>query len=79
MARTDKALPTSPPVLATIPVAARLAGVGQRQLRRATRNGEIVTYMVGGWPRVRWADVVEWIEGQRVAPRGSSHSAKPGA
>ena len=37
-----------------------------RQLRRARARYEIATYQIGGWPRVRWSDVLEWIEGNRV-------------
>lgn len=50
----------------TIPRAARRAGLGVRQLRRAIRQGEFPVYRLGTWPRVRWVEVVQWISGQRV-------------
>ena len=54
------------PELLTLPAAARRAGVGVRQLRRAAKRGELPIYSVGTWPRVRWRDVLRWIGGQRV-------------
>ncbi len=56
------------PLLMTIPVAARRAGIGVRQLRRAVRFEEVEAVMVGSWPRVRWESVVRWIGSQRVRP-----------
>ncbi len=54
------------PELMTLPRAARRAGLGVRQLRRATGLGELSVYQVGSWPRVRWNDVLRWIEAQRA-------------
>ena len=54
------------PGLLTLPKAARRAGVGVRQLRRATGLGELSVYQVGRWPRVRWHDVLRWIKAQRA-------------
>ena len=54
--------------LITIPFAAQKAGIGVRLLRKATARGEITTFQIGAWPRVRWPDVLAWIERQR-APR----------
>ena len=54
------------PELMTLPEAARRAGLGVRQLRRATQVGEWAVYQVGGWPRVRWTEVLRWIEAQRA-------------
>ena len=62
------------PELLTLPRAARRAGLGTRQLRRATVLGELATYQVGKWPRVRWHDVVRWINAQRVPP--TSHAKR---
>jgi len=56
------------PMLMTIPRAARRAGIGVRQLRRAVRFEEVEAVMVGSWPRVRWESVVRWIGSQRVRP-----------
>ena len=58
-------------IFVTIPKAARRSGLGLRQFRRAIKAGELPAYDVGGWPRLRWLEVVEWIESQR---RGSSTS-----
>lgn len=48
--------------LLTLPSAARRAGVGLRQLRVARDRGELAVYRVGAWDRVRWADVLGWLE-----------------
>lgn len=60
------------PELLTIPRAAQRAGLGVRQLRRATKVGELDVYQVGNWPRVRWRDVLGWIEAHQVPP--TSHA-----
>ena len=62
------------PELLTLPRAARRAGLGTRQLRRATVLGELATYQVGKWPRVRWHEVVRWINARRVPP--TSHAKR---
>ena len=54
------------PLLMTIPGAARRAGIGVRQLRRAVRLEDVKAVMVGSWPRVHWESVVRWIGSQRV-------------
>jgi len=51
--------------LVTLPTAARRIGVGERQLRRALSRGELPFYQIGGWPRLRWLDVLSWVERQR--------------
>jgi len=51
--------------LTTMPRAARARNLGVRQIRRAVRAGELPVYSIGGWPRVRLADVDEWIESRR--------------
>ena len=56
------------PLLMTIPEAARRAGIGVRQLRRAVRLDEVDSVAIGGWPRVYWDSVVMWISRQRVRP-----------
>lgn len=61
------------PVLMTLPEAARRAGVGLRQIRRARDRGQLTLYQVGGWPRVRWREVLVWIECKR---RGVEHHRK---
>ncbi len=61
--------------LCTIPEAARRTGLGLRQLRRAIQAGEVSVYQIGSWPRVRWRDVVEWIERSRLADRRNRGSA----
>ena len=54
------------PELLTVPSAARRAGIGIHQLRGAIREGALPVYEVGSWPRVRWREVVRWIDAQRV-------------
>jgi hypothetical protein len=56
------------PLLMTIPTAARRAGIGVRQLRRAVQLNDVKAVMVGSWPRVYWDSVVGWLYGQRVRP-----------
>ncbi len=49
----------------TLPEASRRTGIGLRQFRRAIESDELPVYDVGGWPRLRRLEVVEWIESQR--------------
>ncbi len=51
--------------LMTIPEAARRSGLGLRQFRRAIESGELPVFDVGDWPRVRWSDVLAWVEGTK--------------
>ena len=60
--------PEQPVELLTLPSAAKRVGVGLRQLRRARDHGELKTYRIGGWNRVRWQDVLNWLEGCRQDP-----------
>jgi excisionase family DNA binding protein len=53
--------------LLTIPDAARRLGIGRRQLDRAISTGRIAVYDLGAWPRLRWREVLAWIEGMRRA------------
>ena len=62
------------PLLLTIPRAAKRLGVGRRQIRRAIVNGEISLVPVGGWNRVRWSEVVDWVERLRIRPTASTRS-----
>jgi hypothetical protein len=41
--------------------AAREAGVSLRQLRRAMDRGDVPAWVIGGWTRVRPADVSAWL------------------
>jgi excisionase family DNA binding protein len=54
----------------TIPEAARRSGLGLRQFRRAIATGDLPVYDVGGWPRVRWREVLEWIDASRRVDGG---------
>ena len=54
------------PELLTRPRAARRAGVGLRQILAACASGDVPTYRIGGWPRVRWDEIQSWINAQRV-------------
>ena len=61
--------------LCTVPEAARRAGVGLRQIRRAIDSGEIEVYEVGGWPRLRYRSVQEFIERRRrPRPQGTERT-----
>lgn len=55
--------------LCTIPEAARRSGLGLRQLRRAIQSEEVSVYQIGGWPRLRWSDVLAWVESRRRPTR----------
>ena len=58
----------------TVPEAARRTGIGLRQFKRAIDDGEIALFEFGSWPRVRWADVLGWIERQRVRRSANNDS-----
>ena len=60
--------------LVTIPEAARLTGLGHRQLRRAVAHGDLEVFDIGGWPRVRWQDVLAWIEATRRDTRAAAEA-----
>ena len=49
----------------TTPEAQRRTGIGLRQFRRAIESGELPVYDVGGWPRLRWDEVRQWLDGKR--------------
>jgi hypothetical protein len=49
----------------TIPEAQRRTGIGRRQFTKAAKSGYLAVYDLGSWPRVRWTDVVAWIQRQR--------------
>jgi hypothetical protein len=53
--------PLRPESLVTRPEVARRLKVGLRQIRRAP----LPLYHVGGWTRVRWGDVLAWLEATR--------------
>ena len=53
--------------LLTLPGAARRAGIGVRHVRRAVADGDLPIYRVGSWPRVRWCEVVRWIDGLQAS------------
>ena len=56
------------PELTTIPRASRRLGVGVRQLRRAIDDGQLTLYRIGGWPRLRWSEILAWIESTKRPP-----------
>ena len=58
--------------LVTLPEAQRRTGLGRRQFRRAIADGSLEVYDLGGWPRLRWSDVVAWIESSRRSPAARS-------
>ncbi len=52
--------------LVTVREAARHHGIYPRQLWRSIRDGSLPAYQIGGWQRVRLADVEAWLETRRV-------------
>jgi excisionase family DNA binding protein len=52
--------------LVTVREAARHHGIYPRQLWRSIRDGSLPAYQIGGWQRVRLADVDAWLETRRV-------------
>ena len=56
-------------VLVTVPEAARRTGLGLRQFRRAIADGTLDVFDVGGWPRIKWQDVLSFIEAHRRPSR----------
>ncbi len=52
--------------LLTLPGARRESGLSLRQIRRGSADGELPVYQIGGWARVRWGDLLDWIERKRV-------------
>ena len=57
--------------LVTLPQAQRRTGLGRRQFRRAIEAGDLPVYLVGSWPRVRWSEVVAFIEGTKRVSRSA--------
>ena len=57
--------PLRPESLLTRPEAARRLNVGLRQIHEACETGALPVYRVGSWPRVRWRDVLAWLETTR--------------
>jgi hypothetical protein len=64
--------------LVTKPTAGRYWGLSRRQLDRACKSGEVATYLIGDWPRVRLGDVGRWIEGRRRLGRPLADSSGEG-
>jgi hypothetical protein len=66
----------------TIPEAARRSGLGLRQFRRAIASGDLPVFDIGVWPRLRWSEVIAWIEGtkrgSRDRPLGSPETPERG-
>ena len=52
----------------TIPEAYRRSGIGVTLLRQAVAAGELEAFEVGRWQRLRWRDVVRWIERTPTKP-----------
>ena len=70
MKKADTAL------LCTLPEVSRRTGLGIRQIRRAIRAGEITVIEISSWPRLRWSEVVAWIESK--ARRGEEGAPETG-
>ncbi|GAF85910.1 unnamed protein product [marine sediment metagenome] len=56
------------PRLIPVREAARLRGIYARRLWAAIQDGALPAYKIGGWLRVRLADVDDWIESTRFQP-----------
>ncbi len=54
----------------TLREVARRTGLSERQVRAAHARGEVSSYQIGRWTRVRWADAVAWLERCRRPARG---------
>jgi len=52
-------------VFVTIPEAQRRTGLGRRQFEKAIRRGDLGVFDIGDWPRVRWRDVLAWLDSTR--------------
>jgi len=53
-------------ILVPVRKAARLRGLYAGRLWTAIRDGSLPAYQIGGWLRVRLADVDTWIEAHRI-------------
>ena len=60
--------------LITLPEGARRSGLSVRQIRRGRDESELVVYEIGNWPRVRWGDLLAWIESRRARPTGHAEA-----
>lgn len=58
--------------------AARRLHVGLRQIQRGISDGELPVIAIGAWPRVRWSDVLRWLE-RRCAARPELDDPAAGA
>lgn len=64
--------------LLTVREAARYHGIYPRQLWRSIRDGSLPAYQIGGWQRVRLADVDAWLESRRVQlPSTTAQGGEP--
>ena len=60
----------------TIPMVAERLGIGDTPIRLAIKRGDLPCYQLGRVARVRWADVLTWVERQR-RPRRPGTTAAP--
>ena len=67
----DRRLDTDGNVLVSVPEASRRLGIGRRQIERAIRKGDLASFQIGSWPRLRWLEVLDWLDRQR-RPAGVS-------
>ena len=53
----------------TLPKAARRFGLSLHVIRRLARGGAFPVYRCGqSWPRVKFAEVEQWVHSTRIAP-----------
>jgi hypothetical protein len=60
-----------PDRLVTVGPGAKRFGIGPRPVRLAIRRGELATYQIGQWTRIRLGDLAAWIESHRRPARGA--------
>jgi hypothetical protein len=66
-----------PDRLVTVGPAAKHYGIGPRPVRAAIRRGELATYQIGQWTRIRLGDLAAWIESHRQPARGTGEETTP--
>jgi excisionase family DNA binding protein len=72
--RTDQPAPPLEPLLLTVEQAATLLGISRTRTYALTSRGELESLAISpGCRRVPRAAVLDWIERQRAAARGTSH------
>jgi excisionase family DNA binding protein len=62
----------------TLPEAARRLGLSLHVIRRVARRGAFPIYHCGqSWPRVKFAEVEEWVRSTRILPSRPPEGPEP--